>query len=75
VRVIETQPAGGNDAMDMGMKPELLTPSVQHSEEADFSAEVSGITSDFEKGFGTGAEQQIVEDLLVLQGQWRQPVG
>src|ERR1700688_2491800 len=23
-------------------------------------------------GFGTGAEQQIVEDFLILQGQWRE---
>jgi hypothetical protein len=37
--------------------PEFLTPSVQHGEEADFSAEVSGITSHFEKSFGTGVEQ------------------
>ena len=58
--------------MDMGMKLELLVPGMQHAEEADFRAEVSGIASDFEKCFGTGAEQQIVEDLFVLQGQWRQ---
>src|SRR6266850_8307698 len=64
LRVIERQAAGGNDAMDMGMKPELLTPSVQHGEEADFRAKVSRIASDFKKGFRTGAEQQIVEDLL-----------
>ena len=58
--------------MDMGMKPELLTPSVQHGEETEFRAKVSGVASDFEKGFRTGAEQQIIEDLLVLQGQWRE---
>src|SRR5258708_17576137 len=75
VGVIERQAPGGNDAMDMGMKPEVLTPSVQHGEEADFRATVSGIALDFEKGFRTGTEQQIVEDLLVLQGQRRQPVG
>src|SRR5882724_5822221 len=73
-RVIERQAAGGNDAMDMGMKPELLAPSVQHGEEADFRAEVLRIASDFEKNFRTGAEQQIIEDLFVLQEQWRQPV-
>ncbi len=73
--VIERKSAGGNDAMDMGVKPELLTPGVQHGEEADFRAEVSGIASDFQKRFRTGTEQQIVEDLLVLQGQWNQPAG
>jgi hypothetical protein len=61
--------------MDVGMNVELLTPSVQHSEEADLCAEVSGIASDFLKCFGTGAKQEMVEDLLVLQDQWRQPVG
>jgi len=30
---------------------------------------------DFEKSFGTGAEQEIVEDLLVLQNQWRPAAG
>ena len=35
-------------------------------EEANFRTEVSRIASDFEKGFGTGAEQETVEDVLVL---------
>ena len=61
--------------MDMGMEPELLIPSMQHGEEADFRAEVSRIASDFEKCFRTGAKQEIVEDLSVLQGQWSQPLG
>jgi hypothetical protein len=56
--------------MDMGMEPELLIPGVQHGEEADFRAEVFRIASDFEKCFCTGAEQQIVDDFLVLQSQW-----
>jgi hypothetical protein len=58
--------------MDMGMESKLLTPGVQHGEEADFRAEVSGIASDFEKCFRTGVEQQIVDDFLILQGQWRE---
>src|ERR1700688_909923 len=56
--------------MDMGMEPELLIPGMQHGEEADFRAQVFGIASDFEKCFRTGAEQQIVDDFLVLQSQW-----
>ena len=58
--------------MDMRVKFELLIPSVQHAEEADLGAEMFGIASDFEKGFRTGAEQEIVDDLLILQGQWCQ---
>src|SRR5450755_5051789 len=56
--------------MDMGMESKLLTPGMQHGEEADFRAEVFRISSDFEKCLRTGAEQQIVDDFLVLQSQW-----
>src|SRR6266852_3339203 len=61
--------------MDMRMNFELLTPCVQHAEEANFRTEVSRVASDFQKCFGTGTEQEIVEDTLVLQNQRRQPVG
>jgi hypothetical protein len=59
--VIERQAASGNDAMDMRVNIELLTPGVQHTEETNFRAEVSRIASDFEKCFRAGAKQEIVE--------------
>jgi hypothetical protein len=46
--VIERESAGGDHAMDMRMKLELLVPGVQHAEEADLSPEMSGVASDFE---------------------------
>src|SRR5215472_2801788 len=52
--------------MEMRMEPELLTPTMQHTEEADLRSE---------KGLRTGAEQKIVDDLLVLQHQWGQAAG
>ena len=58
--------------MDMGVGSEPLSPGVQNAEEADLRAEMSGIASDFEKCFRTGAKQEIVEDLFVLQDQWSQ---
>src|SRR5271169_939966 len=61
--------------MNMRMNFEFLAPGMQHAEEANFRTEVSRIASDFQKGFGTGAEQEIVEDLLALQNQWRQAAG
>ena len=61
--------------MNMRMNFEFLAPGMQHAEEANFRTEVSRIASDFEKGFGTGAEQEIVEDLLFLQNQLRQAAG
>ena len=71
-RVIGRQSAGWHHAMDMWVGRELLTPSVQNAEEADFCTEVFGIAGHFEKSFRTGAKQEIVEDLLVLQDQWGQ---
>lgn len=72
--VIGREAASRQDTMDVRMSIERLAPGMQDSEETDFCAEVSGIASDFEEGFCTGAEQEIVEHLLVLQHQWHQPV-
>jgi len=68
-RVIGRQPTGRHHAMYMRMKFEFLSPTVQHAEEADFCTEMLGIARDFQKGFRTGAKQEVVEDLLVLQDQ------
>ena len=59
----------------MRVQFEFLSPAVQHAEEADFRTAMLGIARDFQKGFRTGAKQEIVEHLLVLQDQWSQPVG
>ena len=44
---------------------------MQHAEETDFCAEMFWITRNLEKRFRTGAKQEIVDDLFVLQRQWR----
>src|SRR5215472_16001675 len=45
---------------------------MQHTEEADFCSKVFRVARDLAKGFRTDTKQKIVEDLLVLQDQWRQ---
>jgi hypothetical protein len=65
-RVIGREAAGRKDTVHMWMSGELLAPRMQDAEETDLCAEVSGIASDFEEGFGTGAEQEVVKDFLVL---------
>jgi hypothetical protein len=47
---------------------------MEHTEEADFRSETFRRPSDFEQGFGAGPEQEIVDDLLVLQGQRGEPM-
>lgn len=56
--------------MDMRVVFEFLVPGVQHAEEANVSSEVFWITSDFAQRLGAGAEQQSVDNALVLQCQW-----
>src|ERR1700724_4277852 len=68
-RVICRQSTGGHHAMNMWVGREFLTPGMQNTEEADFCTEVFGIAGHFEKSFRTSAQQEIVEDLLVLQDQ------
>jgi len=48
---------------------ELLAPTMQYTEETNFRTQTSGVASDFEKGFGAGTKQDVVDGLLVLQHQ------
>ncbi len=68
-RVIEGESAGGSDAMDVGMMFHFLTRGMEHAEEADLGAETFGIASDLDQRCSAGAEQQTVDDFLVLQCQ------
>jgi hypothetical protein len=56
----------------MGVMLELLIPGMKNAEEADLGAEMTRVFSDFLKRLGAATEQQAVNDLFVLQGQWRQ---
>src|SRR5580658_2198199 len=70
--VIGGEPAGWDHAMDMGMNPEILSPGMQDAEESDLGAEMFGIGSDLQQSRGAGAEQKVIDDLLVLQRQPRE---
>src|ERR1700756_3356413 len=43
---------------------------MQDRKEADVGSQVSRISGHLKQGFRTGAEQEVIEDLLVLQRQW-----
>jgi hypothetical protein len=57
--------------MDMRMMLQGLAPGVEHTQETDFRSEMFGVAGDLQQSRGAGAEQEIVDDLLVLQGQPR----
>jgi hypothetical protein len=63
---IESQAAGRNDVVDMGMMLEVLSPGMEHTEESDVGSQVLGIASQFEHRRGAGSIEQVVEQSLVL---------
>jgi hypothetical protein len=50
---------------------EYLIPGVEHTEEADLGAEMFGIASDCEEGCGTGLQQEMVQEFLILKDERR----
>ena len=52
--------------MQVGMKEEILSPTVEHGKEADLGAEMFGIGSDGGQGLGRGSEQDVVDEIFVL---------
>ena len=70
--MIRSETAGGEYAVDVRMKQQSLIPGVEHAEEANLNTEMPGIVSDLEQSLSTGMKQQIIDYLLVLQGEWGQ---
>ena len=70
---IET--AGGNDAVEMRMQSQVLSPGMQNAEEADLGSEVLGVGRNFEHSLSAGAEEQIVEQPWIALTERVQLVG
>lgn len=54
-----------NDAVDMRVAHEVLSPGVQDCYEADPCAEMLWIIGEFHEGLGDRAKEKIVQDLLI----------
>src|SRR5271156_6848931 len=67
--MIRSDAAGGNDAVDMGMKLQALIPAMEHAEETDLGSEMPRIASDLKQRLGTGVKEQVVDQPLVLQSE------
>jgi hypothetical protein len=65
---IKGDAAARHNHVDMGMMHQRRSPGVQHGGDADAGAEVTGIGGDRQQRLGRGAEQQIVDDGLVVEG-------
>jgi len=53
----------------------ILAPGVEHTQETDLCAKMLRVGGNLQQSCGAGVEQEVVDDLLVLQGQPRQSWG
>ena len=72
--VIRGKTSSRDHTMEVRMKQQVLSPTVQHGKKADLSAQMFGVGGDLQQGLRAGAEQEVVEDLLVHQRQMRELV-
>ena len=68
-RIVRADSAAGHDAVNMRMQMEILTPSVQHGQEADGRAQMPGVRRDRQQRLGNGAEEDRVDDPGILKCQ------
>ena len=68
-RAIKGEATARHDAVDVRMVLEVLSPGMEHAEQTDIGSKVLRAACDFEQRGGTGTEEQVVEELLVLQNK------
>ena len=66
---MKRQATGWDDTVHMRMELQLLIPGVQHAEKTNLGTEMSWGASHFEESLCARAQQQTVDEFLVLQGQ------
>ena len=66
-RAVQGKAAAGDEAMNVRMVLQVLTPGVEHADEADLGAEMLGIGGDHVQRLGRGPEQDGVDRFLVLE--------
>ena len=64
--MVERETTGWDDAVYMRMRLKILPPGVEHAEETDLRPEVFRIGSNLQQRSGTGSEEKIINNLLVL---------
>jgi hypothetical protein len=72
---IDRETAARDDAVQMWMMDESLSPGVQHCEEADLCAEMCGVGGDGAKRLGRSAEEDAVDHRFVGSGDDRDLAG
>jgi hypothetical protein len=69
VLAVERETTDRDHTVDMRMMLKVLAPGVEHTQEANLRAEMLCVSRDREQSGSTGAEQEVVDDLVVLESQ------
>ena len=69
VGVVQSETAGGQHAVDMGMMLQSLVPGMEHAEEADLGSKVAWIAGDLQQSCSAGVKQQVIDQPFILQGE------
>ena len=56
--------------MDMGMKQEILSPGMQHSQEANFCAQAFGVSCDGFQGLRNRLKQQVKYYSFIIESDF-----
>jgi hypothetical protein len=67
VFAVERETTDWDHAVDMRMMQKVLAPGMKHTQEADLGPEMFCVSRDLQQRGGTGAEQEVVDDLLILE--------
>src|ERR1700720_2940321 len=68
--MIDRQSAAGDDAMQMRILVQVLSPGMQDGEETEFGSQMPAIAGKGEQGLSGDAKKQIAELLLVVEHQF-----
>ena len=66
LRTVGGKPSSWDQAVQVGMMKQVLTPGMQDGKESNVGSEMARIPSYLLQGLRTGAEQEVIEDVLVL---------
>ena len=72
VLAVRRQATGRNHTVNVRMMEKILSPGVEHAKKTDVGSKVFWIGRNFQQSRSTGAEQQTIESLFVVEHQWRQ---
>ena len=64
--MVRRQTTSGDHAMHMRVVQQILAPRVEHTQKTDLRSEMFGVGGNLQQRGGAGAEQEIVDDPLVL---------